>query len=164
MERQSTSKVNNTEASLALLVLRTLPLAAKSVMVISFYKAQETLLKAVFAEAGIAEVAGDGTSGARGTLRILSVDQAQGSEADVVILSCVRSNRDAAVGFVKNSNRLNVAVSRARERLVVIGDPATIVGGGGPNWRSLFQRCSVLPLTKMIPAMVTANKPSSAAR
>jgi len=89
-------------------------------------------------------VALDGSRGTRGTLRICSVDQAQGSEADVVVLSCVRANADATVGFLKNPNRLNVAVSRARERLVIVGNERTLRGGGGSNWRRLLDAASVV--------------------
>lgn len=118
---------------------------------ITFYKAQETLLKRYFKERGVDEVAGDGTSGARGTLRICSVDQAQGSEADVVVLSCVRSNTEKSVGFLKNPNRLNVAVSRARERLVVVGDARTILKGGGAKWRELKNCCHPVATVEDIP-------------
>lgn len=53
--------------------------------------------------------------------RILTVDQAQGSEADIVILFVVRSNNSKNIGFVKNPSRLN-AMSRTREQLYVAGD------------------------------------------
>ena len=52
-------------------------------------------------------------------LRICTVDGAQGSEAAVVILSCVRTSR---VGFTDNKNRLTVALSRAQHRLHIVGN------------------------------------------
>ena len=60
-----------------------------------------------------------------------TVDSFQGKEFDIVIISCVRSNgRDnakAAVGFLSNSpNRINVALSRAKRLLVLIGDSETL--------------------------------------
>ena len=142
--RNASSKINDTECRLCYDVVTKQPRATKSVMVITFYKAQEAALKAYFEGRGLAEVALDGSRGTRGTLRICSVDQAQGSEADVVVLSCVRANADATVGFLKNPNRLNVAVSRARERLVIVGNERTLRGGGGSNWRRLLDAASVV--------------------
>lgn len=47
-------------------------------------------------------------------MRCFEVDNYQGEESDVVIISFVRSNKDGAMGFVGDPNRLNVAISRAR--------------------------------------------------
>jgi hypothetical protein len=124
---RSTSKVNETEAILALGLLDREDLRGKSVMVITFYKAQETLLKKMLGTMG---------RGESEALRILSVDQSQGSEADVVILSCVRSNDSRSIGFVKNANRMNVAVSRMRYQLIVIGCRETL--GTDSKWASLY--------------------------
>lgn len=94
-----------------------------SIMIITFYKAQQFHLRRLFEDAGFSE--GE-------HLRITTVDQSQGSEADVVILSTVRSNPTRAIGFLKNPNRLNVAISRAREKLVVVGNQRTV--GSTPDW------------------------------
>ena len=59
-----------------------------------------------------------------------SVDGFQGGEAEVVILSLVRSNSDGECGFLKDKRRLNVAISRARRCCVVIGDTETITQVG----------------------------------
>ena len=56
------------------------------------------------------------------TIEINTVDAFQGREADIVFYSVVRSNEYGNVGFLKDTRRLNVAFSRARELLVVIGD------------------------------------------
>ena len=55
-------------------------------------------------------------------LRLATIDNFQGEEAKVVILSTVRSNADDRVGFLKNSNRINVGCSRARDGFYVIGN------------------------------------------
>ncbi|KAJ1557631.1 DEAD-box type RNA helicase, partial [Nowakowskiella sp. JEL0078] len=47
------------------------------------------------------------------SIEVMTVDSAQGREADVIILSCVRSNRQ--LGFLTNEKRMNVAISRAKE-------------------------------------------------
>ena len=52
---------------------------------------------------------------------VLSVDSMQGREADVILLSCVRADPTAGLGFVADPRRVNVALSRARESLLVVG-------------------------------------------
>jgi superfamily I DNA and/or RNA helicase len=55
-----------------------------------------------------------------------SVDAFQGKECPVIILSFTRSNRRQAVGFVDDPHRLNVALSRARKKLILVGDAMTM--------------------------------------
>ena len=59
-------------------------------------------------------------------LDIATVDAMQGNEADVVIVSCVRSNDDGKLGFLTVANRVNVALSRAKRQLIVVGDRSTL--------------------------------------
>lgn len=59
-------------------------------------------------------------------LRISTIDSFQGQEKENIILSLVRSNEDAVIGFLKDYRRMNVAITRAKEQLFVIGDSATI--------------------------------------
>lgn len=54
-----------------------------------------------------------------------SIDAFQGQEADMVVVSLVRSNPLQEYGFLADSRRLNVAFTRARKKLLVIGDSAT---------------------------------------
>jgi superfamily I DNA and/or RNA helicase len=51
-----------------------------------------------------------------------TVDAFQGSEAEVCIYSVVRSNREGRLGFLREKPRLNVALSRGRSALVIVGD------------------------------------------
>lgn len=59
-------------------------------------------------------------------LEIGSIDGFQGRENEAVILSLVRSNGDGEIGFLADTRRMNVALTRARRKLIVIGDSATI--------------------------------------
>jgi superfamily I DNA and/or RNA helicase len=58
--------------------------------------------------------------------KVSTIDSIQGQENKVVILSLVRSNPDGTIGFLKDYRRMNVAMTRAKEQLYVIGDSATI--------------------------------------
>lgn len=59
-------------------------------------------------------------------LRISTIDSFQGQEKENIIVSLVRSNDEGIIGFLKDYRRMNVAITRAKERLIVIGDSATI--------------------------------------
>lgn len=59
-------------------------------------------------------------------MRISTIDSFQGQEKENIIVSLVRSNDDGDIGFLKDYRRMNVAITRAKEQLIVIGDSATI--------------------------------------
>jgi len=59
-------------------------------------------------------------------IRISTIDSYQGQEEDVIIISLVRSNADQVIGFLKDYRRMNVALTRAKKKLIVIGDSATL--------------------------------------
>jgi len=61
-------------------------------------------------------------------LEIDTVDGFQGREKEAVIISCVRSSTVGGIGFLADTRRMNVALTRARRRLIVIGDSATLGG------------------------------------
>ena len=58
--------------------------------------------------------------------RISTVDSFQGQEADAVLISLVRSNAQGVVGFLSDFRRLNVAVTRAKKHVMIVGDASTI--------------------------------------
>jgi superfamily I DNA and/or RNA helicase len=60
--------------------------------------------------------------GASSKVSVHTVDSFQGSEASVVILSLVRSNSSNTIGFLSDSRRLNVAITRAKDMLIIVGD------------------------------------------
>ncbi|KAI6015013.1 AAA domain-containing protein [Pisolithus orientalis] len=89
------------------------------IAIITPYQAQVTLLTSL-----LRPIYGPG-------LEIGTVDGMQGREKDAVIISLVRSNEKREVGFLKEKRRLNVAMTRAKRHLCVVGDSSTVQHGGG---------------------------------
>ena len=61
-------------------------------------------------------------------IRVSTIDSMQGNQSDVLIVCTTRSNRQGTVGFLDRSQRLNVAVSRARYLNIIIGDISSLNG------------------------------------
>lgn len=101
------------------------PLGPAGVGVVTPYAAQARLVTDLLGRHGLR---------CRG-VEVSSVDGYQGREKEVVVLSAVRANPRGGVGFVADWRRLNVAVTRARRGLVVVGDPTTLAAGC-PHWRA----------------------------
>ncbi|KLJ08393.1 hypothetical protein EMPG_16163 [Blastomyces silverae] len=83
-----------------------------------------------------------------GMLRISTIDNFQGEEAKVVILTTVRSNPECRPGFLKTINRINVACSRARDGFYIFGNSQTLQTV--PMWnhiRQLFRSQNRLGMT-----------------
>ena len=57
---------------------------------------------------------------------INSIDGFQGQEKDVIYISLVRSNDRGEIGFLSDERRLNVAMTRAKKKLIIIGDMSTL--------------------------------------
>ncbi|KAF2858127.1 P-loop containing nucleoside triphosphate hydrolase protein [Piedraia hortae CBS 480.64] len=70
-------------------------------------------------------------------LRIATVDNFQGEEAKIVIVSLVRSNNNSRVGFLKTTNRINVLLSRAQHGMYLIGNAKTY--GNIPMWQNVIE-------------------------
>ena len=72
-------------------------------------------------------------------VRVGTVDSFQGQEADVVIFSSVRSNENGDLGFLRDPRRLNVALTRARRGLVLVGCATTL--RHSRHWAALVASC-----------------------
>lgn len=68
-----------------------------------------------------------------------TIDSFQGRECDVIYISLVRSNDKSVIGFLKDYRRLNVALTRAKQKLVIIGDSATL--GVDDFYNSFIEYC-----------------------
>jgi hypothetical protein len=127
-----TSRSNQLEAREIRKLLRRINGTAKweganvTVAVLSGYTAQrETITREIAAErAEWLNIA---------SLEVASVDAFQGREADILIYSVTRSNRDGNIGFLFEPRRLNVALSRGRLGLVLVGDHVCVRHANDPN-------------------------------
>jgi ATP-dependent RNA/DNA helicase IGHMBP2 len=90
-----------------------------SIGVISPYKAQVEYLKNVLPKQSYFSDEGFSFS-------INTIDGFQGQERDVILISLVRSNETGEIGFLSDTRRMNVALTRARKKLVIVGDSSTL--------------------------------------
>lgn len=116
LEPDGESRLNRQEAELVRRKVQELMdagVAAGDVAVVAPYAAQVRLLRERLAVPG---------------LEIDSVDGFQGREKEAVVISLVRSNPKGEIGFLSDLRRMNVAMTRAKRKLVVVGDSATLAG------------------------------------
>ncbi|CCC05206.1 unnamed protein product [Sordaria macrospora k-hell] len=74
-------------------------------------------------------------------LRISTIDNYQGEESDIIIVSLTRSNDTGDIGFLSAPERLNVLITRARDCLIMIGNMDTFMNSkkGATTWRPFFE-------------------------
>jgi superfamily I DNA and/or RNA helicase len=130
MEPDGESRLNAEEATIVGRQVQTLldaGITPRQIAVIAPYAAQVRALREQLAIEG---------------LEIDTVDGFQGREKEAVIISLVRSNTTGEIGFLGDTRRMNVALTRARRALIVIGDSATI--GGHPFYHRLLEYFELL--------------------
>lgn len=103
--------------------------------IISPYKAQVQYLRGVVKRSSYLRPVRD-------RITINTVDGFQGQERDVIFISLVRSNENGTIGFMKDLRRMNVAMTRARMKLVILGNAETM--GHHPFYRKLLNYISTI--------------------
>ena len=145
MQEESTTYSNEAEAVRVVALIREIlkksnpedPFSPKSIGVVTPYSGQVQLIKNMIStDPEILALASNPTA----TIEVKSVDGYQGRERDVIIFSAVRSNRRANLGFLTDWRRLNVALTRARHALLVIGDVETLAEGD-KHWAAFNKWC-----------------------
>ena len=87
--------------------------------IISPYKSQVQLLRKLIRQSSFLKPL-------QKQISVNTVDGFQGQERDVVLISMVRGNDDGRIGFLNDLRRMNVAITRARMKLIVLGDTSTL--------------------------------------
>jgi nucleotide-binding universal stress UspA family protein len=123
------SFINKQEAEVLVQVVSHLPFASGDIGVISPYAGQVRLLTRTFGR----DPAG---------VEVSTVDGFQGREKEAIVVSCVRSNEEGRVGFLSDWRRLNVALTRARTALIVIGSSRTL--RNDVHWRAWLNNAKVI--------------------
>lgn len=125
---ESFGRINKTEAELTLEALKNYftkigrqRIADEhiDVGVISPYRAQVQLLRRMVRKAEFFKPY-------RGCITVNTVDGFQGQERDIIVISLVRSNDDGQIGFLSDLRRMNVAITRARMKLIIVGSVQTM--------------------------------------
>lgn len=125
---EGTSTTNPEEAALLLKHLTQLvtildqehrPEDFPTIAIISPYLQQILVLKDLLLNAPALQVYGN-------KIAVNTIDSFQGQERDIVYISMTRSNAEGIIGFLSDIRRMNVAMTRARKKLVIIGDSATL--------------------------------------
>ena len=73
----------------------------------------------------------------RHLISVNTVDGFQGQERDIIVISLVRSNDEGQIGFLRDLRRMNVAITRARMKLIILGDAKTMTRH--PFYKKLFE-------------------------
>lgn len=116
----TTSYLNRAEATAVLSAVNRLlkdGVETSSIGIITPYEGQRTYLSNYLPLS---------SSGDTDGIEVASVDEFQGREKDYIIFSCVRANDQRAIGFLRDPRRLNVAITRAKYGLIILGNAAKL--------------------------------------
>eukprot|EP00172_Hildenbrandia_rubra_P003107 Plantae.Rhodophyta-Hildenbrandia_rubra.ctg4569.p1 GENE.Plantae.Rhodophyta-Hildenbrandia_rubra.ctg4569~~Plantae.Rhodophyta-Hildenbrandia_rubra.ctg4569.p1 ORF type:complete len:1110 (-),score=131.42 Plantae.Rhodophyta-Hildenbrandia_rubra.ctg4569:3712-7041(-) len=130
------SRDNEVEARIVMQCIEALSadgLKSEDVVILTPFRAQAILLKSMIGDATLTDDDGP---------EVKTVDQYQGKDKDCVLVSFVRSNRNQKVGpLLRDWRRVNVAITRAKSKLILIGSASTLAGGSH-FLRSLIEHLS----------------------
>ncbi|KAJ2161325.1 ATP-dependent RNA helicase [Coemansia sp. RSA 552] len=155
-----TSYINRAEASACeKIVTRMLKsgLSPEQIGVITPYEGQRGWIVHHMAQAGSL------VSDTYKDVEVASVDAFQGREKDYIIVSCVRNNENQGIGFLSDPRRLNVALTRAKYGIIVLGSPKVL--SRNPLWHELlsyYKLNGVLvegPLGSLVQSTARLSKP-----
>jgi hypothetical protein len=130
-------KSNPTEAALVVRIISDLiddgDIDARNIAVITPYSKQVQLIRMELSSKE------RGGRNSMHQVKVGTVDSFQGQETDLVIFSAVRSNEIKEMGFLRDSRRLNVAITRAKRGLILIGDRVLL--RTCRHWAALLESC-----------------------
>lgn len=108
------------------LIAKRSPLSPHPIGVITMYRGQKRMIEEVLSRA-------EWAAPLRDMIKVGTVDSVQGDEASIIFLSLVRNNDKGLQGFLVDASRINVALSRAKDRLVIIGSKRMWSGANAPS-------------------------------
>lgn len=141
---ESFGRINKAEAELTLMALETYfgKIGKQRILderidvgVISPYRAQVQYLRRLLKKKEFFKPF-------RQLISVNTVDGFQGQERDVILISLVRANDEGQIGFLRDLRRMNVAITRARMKLIILGDASTMTRH--PFYKKLFEYIEAL--------------------
>jgi len=141
---ESFGRINKAEAELTLFALETYfkKIGKERILeerldvgVISPYRAQVQYLRRLFKKREFFKPY-------RSLISVNTVDGFQGQERDIILISLVRANDEGQIGFLRDLRRMNVAITRARMKLIILGDASTMTRH--PFYKKLYEYIEAL--------------------
>ena len=141
---ESFGRINKAEAELTLLALEQYftKIGKERILeerldvgVISPYRAQVQYLRRLFKKREFFKPY-------RHLISVNTVDGFQGQERDIILISLVRANDEGQIGFLRDLRRMNVAITRARMKLIILGDASTMTRH--PFYKKLYEYIDAL--------------------
>ena len=141
---ESFGRINKAEAELTLLALENYfqKIGKERILderldvgVISPYRAQVQYLRRLFKKREFFKPY-------RSLISVNTVDGFQGQERDIILISLVRSNDEGQIGFLRDLRRMNVAITRARMKVIILGDASTLTRH--PFYKKLYDYIETL--------------------
>ena len=141
---ESFGRINKAEAELTLLALEQYfkKIGKERILeerldvgVISPYRAQVQYLRRLFKKREFFKPY-------RHLISVNTVDGFQGQERDIILISLVRANEEGQIGFLRDLRRMNVAITRARMKLIILGDASTMTHH--PFYKKLYEYIDAL--------------------
>ncbi|CAD8060020.1 unnamed protein product [Paramecium primaurelia] len=144
-KRDNTSYINEKEAYIVFQLIKNIKEQFKNqtIGIISSYKSQVKLIQSLIKQSNTNLKDIDNK-----ILSVNTVDSFQGQEKDIIIFSCVRSSECKGIGFLNDGRRINVALTRAKYALFVIGNGLTL--SKGQLWRNFLQNMQERELYRKI--------------